>query len=86
MQNVTINSYSLYKRQAGNRTIWYVRFWDNQAQTYTSGGSTGQTPKPTKAETSSAKPKAGKPGWTSRASPTWKASGLIDEKRAFGST
>jgi len=46
MQDVTRNSYSLYKRQSGNRTIWYARFWDNQTQSYTSGRSTGQTTKP----------------------------------------
>jgi integrase len=46
MQDVTRNSYSLYKRESGNRTIWYVRFWDDDTQTYTSGRSTGQTIKP----------------------------------------
>jgi integrase len=45
MQDVTRNSYSLYKRESGNRTIWYVRFWDDQTQAYTSGRSTGQTTK-----------------------------------------
>jgi len=45
MQDVTRNSYSLYKRQSGNRVIWYVRFWDDQTQSYTSGKSTGQTVK-----------------------------------------
>lgn len=46
MQNVTRNTYSLYKRDTGNRTIWYVRFWDDHTQSYTSGKSTGQTTKP----------------------------------------
>jgi integrase len=45
MQEVTRNSYSLYKRESGSRTIWYVRFWDDQTQSYTSGRSTGQTSK-----------------------------------------
>jgi hypothetical protein len=27
IQEITRNSYSLYKRESGNRTIWYVRFW-----------------------------------------------------------
>jgi integrase len=45
MQDVTRNSYSLYKRESGNRIIWYVRFWDDQTQSYTSGRSTGQTTK-----------------------------------------
>jgi len=43
MQDITRNSYSLYKRESGNRTIWYVRFWDDQTQSYSSGKSTGQT-------------------------------------------
>jgi hypothetical protein len=46
MQEITRNSYSLYKRESGNRTIWYVRFWDDETQSYTSGRSTGQTTKP----------------------------------------
>ncbi|MDR2481396.1 MAG: tyrosine-type recombinase/integrase, partial [Spirochaetaceae bacterium] len=45
MQDVTRNSYSLYKRESGNRTIWYVRFWDDETQSYSSGRSTGQTTK-----------------------------------------
>ncbi|MDR1637128.1 MAG: hypothetical protein LBR93_07300 [Treponema sp.] len=45
MQDITRNSYSLYKRETGSRTIWYVRFWDEDIQTYTSGRSTGQTSK-----------------------------------------
>jgi integrase len=45
MQNVTRNSYSLYQRDTGSRTIWYVRFWDDEIQTYSSGRSTGQTTK-----------------------------------------
>ncbi|MCL2763360.1 MAG: site-specific integrase [Treponema sp.] len=45
MQDVTRNSYSLYKRDSGSRTIWYVRFWDDETQSYTSGRSTGQTTK-----------------------------------------
>ncbi|GHU60358.1 hypothetical protein FACS189444_7020 [Spirochaetia bacterium] len=45
MQEVTRNSYSLYKRESGSRTIWYARFWDDQAQGYSSGRSTGQTTK-----------------------------------------
>jgi hypothetical protein len=45
MQEITRNSYSLYKRESGNRTIWYVRFWDDQTQSYSSGRSTGQTTK-----------------------------------------
>ena len=43
MQDVTRNTYSLYKRG----TIWYVRFWDDETQTYSSGRSTGHTSKPT---------------------------------------
>jgi len=46
MQDVTRNTYSLYKRNVGNRTIWYARFWDDDTQSYTSGKSTGQTTKP----------------------------------------
>jgi len=46
MQDATRNSYSLYKRETGSRTIWYVRFWDDETQSYTSGRSTGQTTKP----------------------------------------
>jgi hypothetical protein len=46
MQDVTRNSYSLYKRETGSRTIWYVRFWDDEIQAYGSGRSTGQTTKP----------------------------------------
>ena len=46
MQDVTRNTYSLYKRDSGNRTIWYVRFWDDHTQSYSSGRSTGQTTKP----------------------------------------
>jgi hypothetical protein len=42
---VTRNSYSLYKRESGNRIIWYVRFWDDQTQSYTNGRSTGQATK-----------------------------------------
>jgi integrase len=45
MHDITRNSYSLYKRETGSRTIWYVRFWDDETQTYTSGRSTGQTTK-----------------------------------------
>ena len=45
MRDITRNLYSLYKRQSGNRTIWYARFWDSQTQSYTSGRSTGQTTK-----------------------------------------
>jgi integrase len=45
MQDVTRNSYSLYRRETGSRTIWYVRFWDDETQTYTTGRSTGQTTK-----------------------------------------
>ena len=45
MQNVTRNSYSLYKRNVGFRIIWYVRFWDDETQSYSSGRSTGQTAK-----------------------------------------
>jgi integrase len=43
MQDITRNSYSLYKRKSGGRTVWYVRFWDDDFQTYSSGRSTGQT-------------------------------------------
>jgi integrase len=43
MQEITRNSYSLYKRATGSRTIWYARFWDDETQSYTSGRSTGQT-------------------------------------------
>jgi integrase len=46
MQEITRNSYSLYKRETGNRTIWYVRFWDDETQSYSSGRSTGQTTNP----------------------------------------
>jgi integrase len=46
MQDITRSSYSLYKRETGSRTIWYVRFWDDETQSYTSGRSTGQTTKP----------------------------------------
>ena len=46
MQEVTRNSYSLYKRETGSRTIWYVRFRDDETQSYTGGRSTGQTAKP----------------------------------------
>jgi hypothetical protein len=35
MQEITRNSYSLYKRETGLRTIWYVRFWDDETQSYT---------------------------------------------------
>ena len=45
MQNVTRNSYSLYKRETGSRTVWYARFWDDETQSYSSGRSTGQTTK-----------------------------------------
>ncbi|MFP3089357.1 hypothetical protein LQZ21_03420 [Treponema sp. TIM-1] len=45
MQEITRNSYSIYKRETGSRTIWYVRFWDDETQSYTSGRSTGQTTK-----------------------------------------
>jgi integrase len=45
MQDVTRNSYSLYKRNSGLRTIWYVRFWDDELQSYSAGRSTGQTAK-----------------------------------------
>jgi len=47
MQNITRNTYSLYKRDTGNQTIWYVRFWDDDTQSYSSGRSTGQTTKVT---------------------------------------
>jgi hypothetical protein len=43
MQNVTRSPYSLYQRKVGNRTIFYVRFWDDELQDYSSGRSTGQT-------------------------------------------
>ncbi len=46
MPDVTRNSYSLYKRETGSRTIWYVRFWNDDTQSYSSGRSTGQTTKP----------------------------------------
>jgi hypothetical protein len=46
MQEITRNSYSLYKRETGSRTIWYARFWDDETKSYTSGRSTGQTTKP----------------------------------------
>jgi integrase len=46
MQNVTRNSYSLYKRETGARTIWYVRFWNDDTQSYSSGRSTGQETRP----------------------------------------
>ncbi len=45
MQDITRNTYSLYKRESGNRTIWYVRFWDDETQSYSSGRSTKQTTK-----------------------------------------
>jgi integrase len=45
MQEITRNTYSLYKRESGNRTIWYVRFWDDETQSYSSGRSTKQTTK-----------------------------------------
>ena len=45
MQDITHNSYSPYKRETGSRTIWYVRFWDDKTQSYSSGRSTGQTTK-----------------------------------------
>lgn len=45
MQEITRNSYSLYKRETGSRTIWYARFWDDEVQSYSSGRSTGQTTK-----------------------------------------
>jgi integrase len=45
MLEVTRNTYSLYKRDTGNRIIWYVRYWDDQTQSYSSGKSTGQTTK-----------------------------------------
>jgi hypothetical protein len=45
MQNVTRNSYSLYKRETGSRTIWYVRFWDDETQSFIGWRSTGQTTK-----------------------------------------
>ncbi|MDR2102330.1 MAG: hypothetical protein LBP43_07145, partial [Treponema sp.] len=45
MQEVTRNSYSLYRRETGSRTVWYVRFWDDETQRYSSGRSTGQTTK-----------------------------------------
>ncbi|GHV82442.1 hypothetical protein AGMMS49991_10000 [Spirochaetia bacterium] len=45
MQEVTRNTYSLYKRDTGSRTIWYARFWDDDLQVYSSGRSTGQTTK-----------------------------------------
>jgi len=41
MQDITRNSYSLYKRETGNRTIWYVRFWDAEAKEYNVVRSTG---------------------------------------------
>jgi integrase len=43
MQDVTRNSYSLYQRKTGSRVIWYVRFWSDESQMYTSGRSTGQS-------------------------------------------
>ena len=46
MHDATRNTYSLYKRESGNRTIWYARFWDDNTQSYSSGKSTGQTTKP----------------------------------------
>ena len=46
MQSITRNSYSLYKRETGSRTVWYVRFWNDDTQSYSSGRSTGQTTKP----------------------------------------
>jgi hypothetical protein len=46
MQEVTRNSYSLYKRETGSRAIWYVRFWDDETQSYGGGRSTGQTTNP----------------------------------------
>jgi hypothetical protein len=45
MQELTRNSYSLYRRETGSRTVWYVRFWDDETQSYSSGRSTGQTTK-----------------------------------------
>jgi integrase len=45
MQEITRNSYSLYQRKTGSRTIWYARFWDDETQSYSSGRSTGQTTK-----------------------------------------
>jgi integrase len=46
MSDITRSPYSLYKRNTGTRIIWYVRFWDDETQSYTSGRSTGQTTKP----------------------------------------
>jgi integrase len=46
MQEVTRNSYSLYKRETGSRIIWYARFWDDETQRYGGGRSTGQSAKP----------------------------------------
>jgi hypothetical protein len=45
MQEITRNSYSLYQRKTGSRTIWYARFWNDETQSYSSGCSTGQTTK-----------------------------------------
>jgi hypothetical protein len=36
MPDVTRNSYSLYKRETGSHTIWYVRFWNDDTQSYSS--------------------------------------------------
>jgi len=36
----------LYKRETGSRTIWYVRFWHEDTQSYGSGRSTGQETRP----------------------------------------
>ena len=45
MHDITRSSYSLYKRETVSRTIWYVRFWDDQTQSYTGSRSTGQMTK-----------------------------------------
>jgi hypothetical protein len=46
MQEITRNSYSLYKRETGLWIFWYVRFWDDETQSYSSGRSTAQTARP----------------------------------------
>jgi integrase len=45
MPDITRSPYSLYQRMVGNRTVFYVRFWDDELQDYSSGRSTGQTTK-----------------------------------------
>ena len=45
MESITRNSFSLYKRKTGSRTIFYVRFWHDDTQSYSSGRSTGQETK-----------------------------------------